>query len=142
MFGISFIILGNMAGNAIAFAVRILEAAEADVTQGAVRGIALAVSVFACFIHAFSRRGGIWLSNILAVIKICILLLMIIATIIYGAGGFGSTPGVNRQQTLTENLDSSSSFRNPSTEASGYAQAFLGISKWILLNFKHLVISY
>ncbi|KAF2103718.1 amino acid transporter [Rhizodiscina lignyota] len=127
VFGIAFIVFGNMAGNAVTFAIRILEAADAEVTNGAVRGIAFSVSIIACFIHAFSRRGGIWLNNILAVVKLCILLLIIIATIIYGAGGFPNTPGVDRQETTTENLVASHSFKGASTEANGYAQAFLAI---------------
>ncbi|KAF1817012.1 amino acid transporter [Eremomyces bilateralis CBS 781.70] len=128
LFGVSFIIFGNMAGNAMSFAIRIMQAANVqDPSNGAVRGIAIAVSIFACFIHTFSRRGGIWLNNLLAVVKICMLLLIIIAAIIYGAGGFPETTGINRQDTVNLNLGASTSFKSSSSEASGYAQAFLSI---------------
>ncbi|KAI9767776.1 MAG: hypothetical protein M1840_005457 [Geoglossum simile] len=127
LFGISFIILGNMAGNAINFAIRILEAANVEVTNGAVRGIAVTASIFACFIHAFSRRGGIWLNNLLAVIKLCILVLIIFSAIIYSAGKFPKSETIDRGIVVGENLGAPKSFRNASSDANGYAQAFLAI---------------
>jgi amino acid transporter len=84
LFGISFICLGNMAGNSIAFAVRVLAAANPDgpeATKEVVRGVALAAATFACVIHAISRRGGIWLSNVLASVKVGILLLIVVLAI-------------------------------------------------------------
>jgi amino acid transporter len=127
LFGISFIILGSMAGNAINFAIRILEAANVEVTNGAVRGIAVAVSVFSCFIHTFSRRGGIWLNNLLAMIKLCILLLIIFSAIIYSAGKFPKSEAIDRGIVVDENLGATKSFKNASNDANGYAQAFLAI---------------
>ncbi|GKT92377.1 high-affinity methionine permease [Colletotrichum tofieldiae] len=114
IFGISFIVLGNMAGNCIHFALRVLEAAGVENPEnGTVRGIALAAATFACSVHALSRRFGILLNNTLAMVKIMILLLIIIAAIVVGAGGFPST----------EN----NSFKDASKEANSYAQAFLAI---------------
>ncbi|GJC84504.1 high-affinity methionine permease [Colletotrichum liriopes] len=103
IFGISFIVLGNMAGNCIHFALRVLEAAGVEnPDNGTVRGIALAAATFACSVHALSRRFGILLNNTLAMVKIMILLLIIIAAIV-------------------------NSFKDASKEANSYAQAFLAI---------------
>jgi amino acid transporter len=129
LFGISFIILGNMAGNAISFGMRILEASNAEVTNGAVRGIALAASVVACFIHTFSRKGGILLSSLFAVIKICMMLFIIVTAICYGTGTFPDLPNstIDRDETLSQNLSPSHAFSESSSSANGYAQAFLAI---------------
>lgn len=123
LFGVGFIALGNMAGNSINFAQRVLEAANVEnASNGAVRGIAIGVAVVTCFIHAFSRRGGIWLNNVFAIIKIMILLLIIITAIIVGAGGLPKTDNV-----ITDNTKTIESFKGASGDANGYAQAFLAI---------------
>ncbi|ETI20381.1 hypothetical protein G647_08416 [Cladophialophora carrionii CBS 160.54] len=129
LFGISFIILGNMAGNAISFGVRVLEASNVEVTNGAVRGIAVAVSVVAGFIHTFSRKGGILLSSVFALIKICMMLFIIVTAICYGRGTFPDLPNSNidRDETLTQNLSPAHAFSESSSSANGYAQAFLAI---------------
>ncbi|OBR02146.1 High-affinity methionine permease [Colletotrichum higginsianum IMI 349063] len=123
IFGISFIILGNMAGNCIHFALRVMEAAGVENPKnGPVRGIALAAAIFACGVHAISRRFGILLNNTLAVMKIMIMLLIIIAAIIVGAGGFPNTPNV-----ISANTSPKNSFKDASQEVNGYAQAFLAV---------------
>lgn len=123
LFGVGFIALGNMAGNSISFAMRVLAAADMDnPSNGTVRGIAIAVATATCFIHAFSRRGGIWLNNMLAIIKVMILLLIIITAIIVGAGGLSKTENV-----ISDNTDTSKSFKGASRDANGYAHAFLAI---------------
>ncbi|KAK7416811.1 hypothetical protein QQX98_005004 [Neonectria punicea] len=123
LFGIAFIALGNMAGNSISFATRVLHAAgNDDPKNGTVRGIAIAVATFTCFIHTFSRRGGIFLNNVLAIIKVMILLLIIVTAIVVGAGGLTKTKNV-----ITENTSPKNAFDNASTDANGYAQAFLSI---------------
>ncbi|KAK2748441.1 hypothetical protein FQN55_004380 [Onygenales sp. PD_40] len=119
-FGVVFIIFGNVAGNCLNFAEKALRASNAEPTNGAVRGIAIAVALFTCFIHTLSRRGGIVLSNFLAIIKLAILLLIIIAAIVAGAGGFPNT-----QSQASVNFDTHNSFRNASTHANDYANAFL-----------------
>ncbi|KAK3177785.1 hypothetical protein K4F52_009483 [Lecanicillium sp. MT-2017a] len=83
IFGAGFIAFGNMASNCISFATRLLLAADIESpSNGTVRGIAIGIAILACFIHAFSRRGGIWLNNVLAVIKVLMLLLIIVTAII------------------------------------------------------------
>lgn len=136
LFGISFICLGNMAGNAVSFAVRVLQAtkpgtAAADVDGPTVRGIAIAVATLTCFIHAISRRGGILLNNVLALVKVCILLLIIIAAIVVAAGGFKDEEGRVVPNVISENTGRSKAFADASDEANGYAHAFLSIGKCI-----------
>ncbi|OLN96985.1 High-affinity methionine permease 7 [Colletotrichum chlorophyti] len=122
IFGISFVVLGNMAGNSIHFAMRVLEAAGVEPENGPVRGIAIAVATFACGIHATSRRFGILLNNTLAVVKIMIMLLIIVTAIIVGAGGLPKS-----ENYIIENTSTKNSFRDASSDANGYAQAFLAI---------------
>ncbi|TDZ19080.1 High-affinity methionine permease [Colletotrichum orbiculare MAFF 240422] len=123
IFGLSFIVLGNMAGNSIHFALRVLEAAgHENPENGPVRGIALAVAIFACIVHAISRRFGILLNNFLAVVKIMIMLLIIVTAVVVGAGGFPKTANV-----IDQNTSPKTSFTGGSSEANGYAQAFLAI---------------
>ncbi|KAK4445409.1 amino acid permease-domain-containing protein [Podospora aff. communis PSN243] len=149
LFGISFICVGNMAGNCIAFAVRVLEAANptdaADLNatdlntaerKGQARGIALAAAALACVIHSVSRRGGIWLSNLLACIKVGILLAILVLAIKSGHN--------SRENIVVDNLRVPGSFQSPSKvllagaepcnspdgvggDANGYAKAFLSI---------------
>ncbi|GKT54393.1 high-affinity methionine permease [Colletotrichum tofieldiae] len=123
IFGISFIILRNMAGNCIHFALRVMEAAGVEKpANGPVRGIALAAAIFACSVHAISRRFGILLNNTLAVMKIMIMLLIIIGAIIVSAGGFPETPNF-----ISANTSPKNSFKDASSEVNGYAQAFLAV---------------
>jgi amino acid transporter len=128
LFGISFICVGNMAGNCINCALRLMEAAnpdksEADFSRGAIRGIAIIIAIVPCLIHAFSRRGGILLNNFLAIVKVIILLFMIISTWVV-AGGWSGVAGISNNANVKPKSDFGSS-----NEANGYAQAFLSVSK-------------
>ncbi|KAF4450236.1 high-affinity methionine permease [Fusarium albosuccineum] len=94
LFGISFICIGNMAGNCISCALRLMEAANpemeaSELNEGTIRGIAIVIAIFPCLIHAFSRRGGILLNNLLAFIKVSMLIFMIIATWAVAGGPSG-----------------------------------------------------
>lgn len=123
LFGVAFICLGNMAGNSLSFAIRILGAAGVEnPSNGAVRGIALATAVITCFIHTISRRGGIVLNNMLAIVKLMILLLIIVVAIVVAARGLPKTPNL-----INQNTNASKAFADASTDANGYAQAFLSI---------------
>ncbi|CAM1508570.1 Fc.00g054180.m01.CDS01 [Cosmosporella sp. VM-42] len=123
LFGVGFIALGNMAGNSLSFAMRVMAAADVEnPSNGSIRGIAIAIATATCFIHAASRRGGIWLNNVLAIIKVMILLLVIVTAIIVAAGGLK-----NSHNIISENTSTSNSFKGASTEANGYAQGFLAI---------------
>ena len=132
LYGISFICLGNMAGNCISFAVRIYQAthpgiAAVDVHGPTVRGIAIAVATATCFTHAISRRGGILLNNVLALIKVGILLLIIITAVVVAGRGFKDGKGRVVQNVIGDNTSGSNAWGDASNEANGYAHAFLTI---------------
>src|SRR5947207_15699017 len=60
MYGIIFITLGNLSGNAIAFGIYIMSAAGYnEPSRGSVIGLAIAVLSCASLVHVASRRGGI-----------------------------------------------------------------------------------
>lgn len=96
-------ILGNRTGNAIAFGLYVMEAAgySTNSEAPAVRGLALAAMTFACLIHASWRKGGIMLNNIVASIKVLILLAIIGIGFAASAGAsFGHGPVHGRLLTL------------------------------------------
>lgn len=72
MYGIVFIILGNLSGNAVSFGTYVMEAAGAEPTRGAVRGIAIAALTLAIGIHgSYSHFGSglLSLSNLADFLK-------------------------------------------------------------------------
>jgi amino acid transporter len=128
LYGISFICIGNMAGNCINCALRLVEAANpeidaGDLSEGTIRAIAIVIAIFPCWIHAFSRRGGILLNNLLALIKVLMLIFMIIATWAV-AGGPSGVRGLP-----AGDVNNSTNSPNSPKEGKAYAQAFLSISK-------------
>lgn len=141
LFGISFICIGNMASNCIDCALRLLEAAhpgksEEDFGSGAIHGIAIVIATVTCFIHAFSRRGGILLNNALAVIKVCFLVFIIIATWVVAGGwsGIHDLQGESSSEQICPpgtRSDPSGQTCTPATrnDPSGYTQAFLTVGK-------------
>ncbi|KAL3963330.1 hypothetical protein ACCO45_000334 [Purpureocillium lilacinum] len=128
MFGICFICVGNMASNCIDCALRILQAANPeksalDLSKGSVYGIAIAIATITCFIHAFSRRGGIVLNNVLAFVKVFLMISMIISTWVV-AGGWSGIWGY-RQNHMNDDLDKE--VLESDSGASGYGQAFITV---------------
>jgi Amino acid permease len=121
IFAMAFIILGNMAGNCLVFGIQVLRAADVPVTNAAARGIAVSVATAACFIHAFSRRGGILLGNFLAIIKVLILLMIFITALCALGGVFHSKTWGD------ENLSLHTSFDGASQDSYGYTSAFLAV---------------
>ena len=112
-----------MASNGISFAEHVLEAAGHPVdngqANGAIRGIALGVATFACLIHGLWRRGGIWLNNAFAVIKIMILLLIVVLGFVALGGHFTTIPAASS--------NFSNSFSNLRSDSYGYTEAFLAV---------------
>jgi amino acid transporter len=121
IFAVSYIIIGNVAGNCLIFGLRTLEAAYVPVTNRKVRLIAAGAATFASGIHVFSRRGGIWLSNVLAAIKVLILLLIVITGICAWAGAFKT------KTYAIDNMTANVAFADPSRDLYGYVKAFLAI---------------
>ncbi|KAK4210058.1 amino acid permease-domain-containing protein [Rhypophila decipiens] len=140
LYGISFIVIGNMASNCINFGSRVLQAANPGATpdNGGVRGVAIAAAAFACVIHAVSRRGGILLNNFLALVKVGILLIIIITTLAVVGGAVKDSNGDKVPNVFGQNLDPKVAFNPPvdpalgvpgvdQGSANGYAAAFLSI---------------
>lgn len=143
MFGLSFICVGNMASNCIDCALRLLALANmhnapestTDTTAGynsrheaLVRGIAIAIATVTCFIHAFSRRGGIILNNVFAVVKLLFLVSIVLATWVVAGGRtglYGFTAG-----TEADDIKPPPPPPGSDEEHNSFAQAFLFVGKW------------
>ncbi|KAL8886991.1 MAG: hypothetical protein Q9192_006394 [Flavoplaca navasiana] len=126
MYGVIFIVLGNLTGNAIAMGQYIMRAAGAPDSPEAVRGIAVAALTIACFIHGSWRHGGIVLNNVLAIIKVATLMSIIVI-------GFAAARGANLgngpvgKASVKMNFDSNKSFVRPSDDAGSYAHSIVYI---------------
>lgn len=123
VYGLLFIVIGNMAGNAIAFGDYILTAAgQENPSRAAVRGIALGIVTFTCLLHGIWRKGGIWLNNIFAVLKIATLIFIIVVGFCALGGTFDAK--ANNAQT---NYAIDQSFHKTSNSSYGYAEGFLAV---------------
>jgi amino acid transporter len=127
MYGVVFIILGNLSGNAIAFGLYVMSAAGYDdPSRGSVIGVAIGALTLVCLVHMASRRGGIALNNFFAVSKVAILLIIIILGFIrsrgYTFGGHAAT-----DDYPTHNFDLNSSFKGDGQNAPSFADALLFI---------------
>jgi Amino acid permease len=125
MYGIVFIILGNLSGNAIAFGIYVMSAAGYDdPSRGSIIGLAIGALSCACLVHVASRRGGIILNNIFAVVKVAILLLIIILGFIRSRGyTFGGH--ANADDFPTTNFELNKSFKGDMQNAPSFADALL-----------------
>ncbi|OCK89960.1 amino acid transporter [Cenococcum geophilum 1.58] len=122
VYGILFIVLGNLSGNAVAFGTYVMVAAgHSDPARGTVIGIAIGALTLCALLHIFSRRGGILINNIFATAKVLILMTIIILGFVKAGGGLKSkgTPAA------TENLNPNTSFHTNRHDVSSYANAFL-----------------
>ncbi|TGZ79678.1 amino acid transporter [Ascodesmis nigricans] len=95
VFAFCYITLGNTGGNAVSFAQHFLSmcgVSPQEQSDGLIRGVAIAMLTFACLLHGAWRNGGIYLSNILAILKVGTVL-VVIGT---GFAGYGkATKGYN-----------------------------------------------
>ncbi|OCK75207.1 amino acid transporter [Lepidopterella palustris CBS 459.81] len=111
IFGIMFIVLGNLAGNAVAFGFNVMIAAGKDpinsnannYEKGPVIGLAITCVTLCCLFHVFSRRGGIIVNNAFAVAKVGILLVIIVLGFVHAGGKYLRT---------TSNFAAATSFRS------------------------------
>lgn len=133
MYGIIFVVLGNRAGNAIAFGIYVMQAADRQGSPGEIRGLAIAALTAACMIHWLWRRGGIVLNNLLAVLKTSVLLAIIVIGFSAAAGasfGHGKVHGNTIDPDTsrsTSNFDVHTSFTHASTSAASYANSIVFI---------------
>lgn len=106
----AFSIQANVLRNAISFGIQVLIASgvyepssgEAP-DRGQVVGIAIGTLSFVIIVHMFSRRGGILINNIFAIIKV-MLLVSIIALGIAKAGGAFPATGKAPLDNFTANV--------------------------------------
>lgn len=133
MYGIIFIVLGNRAGNAIAFGIYVMQAADRTGSPSEIRALAIAALTAACMIHWLWRRGGILLNNLFAILKVIILLAIIVIGFLASAGvsfGHGQVHGKTTDPDTfrsTSNFDIHSSFTHASTSAASYANSIIFI---------------
>lgn len=121
VFGVAYVLLGNTATNSISFGIRALEASGQPVDNFKVRGIAIAVVTIVCLFHATWRKGGIYLNNIFASVKIVMLLVIIVT-------GFVSYSGVFEQPAAAgKNFDIETAFANTGKNSYGFAESFLAV---------------
>ncbi|KAI9694502.1 MAG: hypothetical protein M1822_000118 [Bathelium mastoideum] len=145
MYGLMFILLGNISGNAIAFGIYAATAAgknpassENNYEKGLVVGLAILTLSVSSGIHVFTRRGGILLNNFLAIVKILILLVMAILGFVHAGGKYLQAKGAiasipeTIDVTMDEinnaaksNFNTHASFQAPSHDVADYVDSFL-----------------
>ncbi|KAJ6784844.1 hypothetical protein PWT90_09775 [Aphanocladium album] len=127
MFGLGFICVGNMASNCIDCASKLLILSNSqNRSDGLIRGIAIFIATVTCFIHAFSRRGGILLNNLFAVVKLLFLVSIILITWVV-VGGKTGRPQFDGAQSPTS-VDSNAQQNDSAQSGNGQdnmAEAFL-----------------
>lgn len=117
MFGIPFIIMGNLAGNAITFGMYMMHACigDEDPPEGAVTGWAIAALTLPVVINAISRRGGLLLNNTFAVAKVAILLVIVVLGLANARGEKGAL----------ENFRVDRSFADAKHDLASYAHSLM-----------------
>jgi amino acid transporter len=120
-------VLGNPAANAIAIGrfITIAAGGKPDSSDKASAiGIAIAALTLACLVHVASRRGGVLLNNIFAVVKLMILVCIIIIGFMFGAGySFGGR--ADRSVYPTGNFNSNMAFDGTGQNTSSFATSLL-----------------
>lgn len=133
IFGWIYIILGNLSGNAVAFGIYICQAADIEGRDPLVRGLAVVCLTAACLLHASWRKGGIIVNNLLAIMKVLVLVAIIIIGFAASAGasfGHGPVHGETvdpKTQSKTSNFSTHSSFAFASNDPASYAESLLYI---------------
>jgi len=116
-FGIMFIVFGNVAFNAVAFGIYFMTAVDANYNpedRGPVIGVAIAIMTICALINDFSRKGGIWINNALAVGKIAFLVIVAILGFLYAGGKLKTStidnPSVAANNATSDNFNPGTSF--------------------------------
>lgn len=131
IFGVIYVVLGNLSGNAVAFGIYICQAAGIEGHQPLERGLAVVCLTTACLLHASWRKGGIVVNNLLAIMKVLVLLAIIIIGFAASAGasfGHGPVHGVTvdpKTQNATSNFSTHSFFAFASNDPASYAESLL-----------------
>jgi len=122
-YAITYIFLSSSAANALSFSDDIIGDQGTDrgaLKDAAARGLAILAITLACFLHAFTRRGGILINNVFVVAKIAILCVFPIMAICVLAGVVDSNHAVH-------NLSSKHSFANARSDIDSYTQGVLAV---------------
>lgn len=154
VYGIMFLVLGNISGNAVGFGIYVMKAAghdsintsPTDHERRCVIGLAIGALTFCAGLHIFSRRGGILVNNAFATLKIGMLLAIIVLGWIHAAGGLQSKDfheelqynstltGQNTTQVINDtminsaarnNFNTDTSFRTERYDVSSFVESFL-----------------
>ena len=127
MYGIPFVLLGNLVGNALAVGRYVMLAAgysdtngNLTASHGSVVGIAVGALTLVILIHMSSRRGGILLNDIFAIFKVFLLMAIVVIGFIFRGGGLQQKghPG-------GQNYDPKTSFADRAKAISSYTQSLL-----------------
>jgi amino acid transporter len=121
VFAVIFICIGNTAGNAISFAGNFLHMCNVvEPADWVVRGVAIGVITLCCLLHGIWRAGGIYVNNILAAVKVAVLLVII-------GAGFAAYGGAIPKVNETGNGWQKTKTASQNGDVYGYASAFLSI---------------
>jgi hypothetical protein len=120
VFGILYIFLGNLAGNAVAFGYYIMVAAgkDPDENKGPVIGLAITLLAACCLFHVITRSGGIWVNNAFAVAKVGMLLMIIIMGFVHASGKYLQSYGLGPPSNITSAMINNATDSNFSTKTS------------------------
>lgn len=122
MYGIVYILLGNVSGNAIAFGSCVMTAAgQADPARGTVIGIAIAATSTAILLHICSRRAGIVIRNTFAVMKVLLLVAIVLGFLKAGGLRLGGAP------KSTQNFNADTVFYSTHHDVGSYSDSLLYI---------------
>jgi amino acid transporter len=122
-YAVNYIFLASSAANALSFGDDIVGGEGADrgaLRDAAARGLAILAVTLPCFLHAFTRRGGILINNIFVVFKIAILCVFPVMAICVLAGVVDSNHAA-------QNLSSQNSFANARSDVDSYTQGILAV---------------
>ncbi|KAI9709601.1 MAG: hypothetical protein M1828_002409 [Chrysothrix sp. TS-e1954] len=123
MYGMVFVLLGNLSGNAIAFGEYCYAAAgSTEKPRGPIIGIAIGILTACTLLHMFSRRGGILINNAFAVFKVLFLVAVIILGLIKADGH-----RLGGAQSATDNFDAGVSFDSDRRDVVSWANSLLYI---------------
>lgn len=115
--------MASSAANALSFGDDVIGNQGVDrgaLKDAAARGLAIIAVTLPCFLHAFTRRGGIILNNIFVVVKVAILCTFPIMAVCVLAGVVDSNHA-------PQNLSLANSFSGARSDVDSYTQGILAV---------------
>lgn len=127
IYGMLFITLGHLSGNAVQFGTYVLQAAckqpsRIQHQEEISRGLGIICVTLACLMHFISRWAGIRVMNALSVMKVLLLIVIIILGFAYGAGAKFGHESIHRT-TVKSNFDIHSSFAHSERDLASIASS-------------------